>query len=307
MNNSHSSHDLERAALVALLRRGDRSWWQYAQLVELRGSALAVLAGDFDDPWAEDVGEMQLFADERVKDDEVDLEPIVGEIGGWEADGSRLLTVLDDEYPSNLRSIHDRPPFLFVRGALLPSDRRSVAVVGSRKASEQGIEKAAQIATSAGEAGYTVVSGLAKGIDSSAHRSTLESGARTVAVIGTGIRNHYPPGNEELQDEIATRCAVISQFWPDATPTKKSFPMRNAVMSGFALATIVVEASGHSGARMQARLALEHGRPVFLLRPLLVHDWAQDYSSRPGTHVVDDFDEVFGTLAELEVQALEFA
>lgn len=300
--------DIERAALIALLRRGDRYWWQCAQLVEFRGSALAVLAGDFDDPWdADSMESMTLFDDDPASEAEVDLEPIVAEIHEWESDGVRLITVLEDDYPANLRSIHDRPPFLFVRGSLSPSDQRSVAVVGTRNASQWGIEAASAISADAGEAGYTVVSGLAKGIDTAAHRAALASGARTVAVIGTGIQNYYPAENRDLQDEIAEQHAVVSQFWPDSAPTKKSFPMRNAVMSGLAQATIVVEASGRSGARMQARLALEHGRPVFLLKPLLQHDWAQEYSERSGTYVVDGFGEVLERLAELEVQELEFA
>jgi len=139
---------------------------------------------------------------------------------------------------------------------------------------------------------YTVASGLAAGIDSAAHRAALDRGGRTVAVIGTGLRRSYPAQNADLQRRIATECAVISQFWPDAPPTKRSFPMRNAVMSGFALATVVVEASHTSGARMQARLALEHGRPVFLLESLLEHEWAREYAERPGTHVVRAPEEI---------------
>ena len=132
------------------------------------------------------------------------------------------------------------------------------------------------------DARYTVVSGLAEGIDSAAHLAALDAGGRTVGVIGTGLRRAYPAKNAELQDRIASEAAVVSQFWPDAPPTKTSFPMRNVVMSGVARATVVVEASHTSGARMQARFALEHGRPVFLLESLLEHEWAQDYAERPG-------------------------
>lgn len=296
--------ELERAALVALLRRGDKYWWQYAQLVEFNGSALAVLNGDYEEPDRE-LEELTLFTDPATHA-EPDLSAICDEIAGWESDGSQFVTVLDAEYPSNLRSIHNRPPFLFVKGELVPDDQRSVAVVGTRNATAQGLEAAGRIAETAASLGFSVVSGLARGIDTKAHESALSASARTVAVIGTGLRRYYPKENHALQDEIASRCAVVSQFWPDSSPTKRSFPMRNAVMSGFALATVVVEADGRSGARMQARLALEHGRPVFLLRSLLEHAWACEYAERAGTTVVDDFDQIFTRLSALETESLEF-
>ncbi|MGI9097165.1 MAG: DNA-processing protein DprA [Solirubrobacteraceae bacterium] len=137
------------------------------------------------------------------------------------------------------------------------------------------------------------------GIDTAAHLAALESGGRTVAVIGTGLRRTYPATNVELQRRLARESAVLSQFWPDQPPTRRTFPMRNAVMSGFAQATVVVEASDTSGARMQARFALGHNRPVFLLRSLLEHEWAQEYAGLPGTTVVDTGAEVLDHLERL--------
>lgn len=132
----------------------------------------------------------------------------------------------------------------------------------------------------------------AEGIDGRAHETALGLGGRTVAVVGTGLRRTYPSAHADLARRVAESGTVISQFWPDAPPTKTSFPMRNIVMSGFALATVVIEASARSGARMQARLALEHGCRVFLHRSLLEHGWARDHAERPGTAVVDSADEV---------------
>lgn len=275
----------EAAALLALLRIAERPWSQYADLVEEAGSATAVL----DDELARAARAPALFGDE---DSGPDLAAISTEIEAWERDGLSLLTVLDPRYPENLRSVHDRPPFVFVAGRLEPRDTRSIAVVGTRSASERGLSQARAIAEHLVDTDYTVASGLAAGIDSAAHLAALYRGRRTVAVIGTGLRRSYPAQNADLQRRIATECAVISQFWPDAPPTKRSFPMRNAVMSGFALATVVVEASHTSGARMQARLALEHGRPVFLLESLLEHEWAREYAERPGTHVVRSPEEI---------------
>lgn len=278
---------LETAALIALVRRGDRAWHHYADVVESTGSALAVLRGQVPD----ELEPLTLF-ESREPAEEPDLDPIVTEIEGWRLEGMRILSVLDADYPTNLRSVHNRPPFVFVRGELRPEDDRSMAVVGTRRASSDGLQRAGLIARGLAEAGFTVVSGLAEGIDAAAHDAALVQNGRTVAVIGTGLRRAYPAKHAALQERIATEGAVLSQFWPDAPPTKTSFPMRNVVMSGLALGTVVIEASHTSGAKMQARFALEHGRPVFLLDSLLEHDWAREYAERPGAHVVERADDV---------------
>jgi DNA processing protein len=309
----------ESAALVVLLRSGKRPWQQYADVVEDAGSAIAVLTderastqtlfGDPDDP-------------DRAEDE---IAKAAAEIEQWEREGMRLLTVLDSGYPDNLRTVHDRPPLIFLAGELLPQDSRSIAVVGARNASPHGRDAAAAISAHLVSAGYTVVSGLALGIDTAAHTAALASsdgggdrgdiargdisggdisrgddgGGRTVAVIGTGLRRAYPPENAPLQRRIAQTGAVISQFWPDAPPSKRSFPMRNAVMSGLSLASVVVEASERSGSRMQARLALEHGRPVFLSSRLLDQEWARQLAERPGTHVFQTPQEITAAVERL--------
>ena len=176
--------------------------------------------------------------------------------------------MLDGDYPANLAQVFNRPPFLFVRGRLVPDDRRSVAVVGTRQPSDAGRRTTADIAAALAEAGVTVVSGLARGLDTDAHTAAVAAGGRTIAVLGSGIRHVYPPENTELARCIVRSGAVVSQFWPDAPPSRTSFPRRNVVTSGIALATLVVEASADSGARMQARLAREHGRPVFVVDAL---------------------------------------
>jgi len=280
---------LERAALVALLRRGDRSWPELTDQVELLGSARAVLEGQIDAS-----GQGALF--DTTPD--VDLESVATEIDGWAQQGMRLVTILDEDYPLYLRLVHQRPPFLFLRGKAVQEDLR-VAVVGTRRPSPEGVSHARAIAGGLAARGVTVVSGLASGIDTAAHRATLAAGGRTVAVIGTGLLRSYPAENAGLQSEIAERGLLVSQFWPDAAPSKATFPMRNAVMSGYSLATVVVEAAYRSGARMQARLALEHGRRVFLLKSLMTHEWAREYASRPNTTVVEGPEDVFRELDSL--------
>jgi DNA processing protein len=281
----------ESAALVALLQLGRRPHREYAEAVERVGSAVAVLQDELSGSGAQG----SLLPEDPA--------PLLGraaaDIEGWRLDGFRLLTVLDDAYPENLRTVHDRPPILFVAGSLTPRDARSIAVIGSRRASATGLAVASGLADAVARGGYTVVSGLAAGIDTAAHEAALSTHGRTVAVIGTGLRHCYPPENAALQRRIAIEGAVVSQFWPDAPPARKSFPLRNAVMSGLSLGTVVIEASFRSGARLQARLALAHGRPVFLWRTLLEEPWAREIARRPGVHVVDEAAQVMETIERL--------
>jgi DNA processing protein len=260
--------------------------------VEQQGSALVVLQRELGQA---DGGQSRLLADEP---DEL-IEQASADIAGWEAAGMTLLTVLDPDYPANLRTVHDRPPLLFVSGRLEQQDAHSLAVIGSRNPSTRGIEHTEAIAGHLADSGYTVASGLAAGIDATAHTTALVKSARTVAVLGTGLRHSYPPENAALQRTIANTGAVLSQFWPDAGPTRRSFPMRNAVMSGFSLGTVVVEASHRSGARVQARLALCHGRPVFLAHDLMSQQWVKELAKRPGTHVFREPREISGTVERL--------
>ncbi len=286
----------ERAAVLALIARRRTQWNRLAGAIEEEGSALALL---------ESLGEQgnpRLFAVEHV---EVTLDDLEERVIGYESEGIRLITVLDSAYPMNLRMVHDRPPALFVRGELSPGDDRSIAVVGSRKASSEGLSKAAEIVRDLSSQDYVIVSGLAAGIDTASHRAALAAGGRTIAVIGTGLRHHFPTQNAELQDRLGRESAVLSQFWPGQEARRWTFPQRNAVMSGFARATVVVEAGNKSGARMQARLAVEHGRPVFLLPSLLRHQWAQTYANeRPGTYVVETGSEIAEHLERLYADEL---
>jgi DNA processing protein len=286
----------ERAAMVALLRTGRRPWVEYAALVEELGSAGAALERELE---AEPDGQTSLIpvtplsANDLITNAKADVER-------WDDNGMRLVTFQDPDYPPNLKGVHDRPPILFIAGQLDHADARAVAVVGTRKATALGVRRATAIAEHLVDTGYTVVSGLAAGIDTAAHTAAMNRNGRTVAVIGTGLARSYPPENHAVQAQIARQYAVISQFWPDAPPTKRSFPMRNAVMSGIALASVVVEASDTSGARMQARLALAQGRPVFLLDELVeTQSWARQAATRPGTRVIHDPTEITQALERL--------
>lgn len=235
----------------------------------------------------------------------------------WLKAGLSLTTVLDDDYPLNLRTISNLPPFLFYRGQLRADDAFSVAVVGTRQPTDRGIIEARKMASLLADRNVTVLSGLALGIDTAAHKATLDAKGRTIAVLGSGLFNVYPRENSDLADRIATSGAVVSQFWPDAPPAKYNFPRRNVVTSGLGQGTVVIEASATSGAKMQARLALEHGKRVFILHSLVeTHAWAQGYIKRGAIDVLTA-DDVVGRLRSVDsvrsastqqrMLALEFA
>jgi DNA processing protein len=286
----------DQAALVAWLRRPKVVWSTVTERLEEYGSVRAAAAVDAP-------AQGSLF-DVTPLDD---VERAAVDLERWERAGIRMISVLDPEYPSNLRMIHQRPPVLFLRGATDERDTTSVAVVGTRQASPRGIAQARELAAGLSARDIPVISGLAAGIDTAAHTAALTAGGRTVAVIGTGIDRAYPAQNAKMQGQIAAKGLVISQFLPGSPPTKTSFPMRNAVMSGYALATVVVEAAYRSGARMQARLALQHGRHVFLMRSLLEHDWARTYAQRPGVTVVGNAGDVFQGLQRLAAESADSA
>jgi DNA processing protein len=179
------------------------------------------------------------------------------------AEGVRILVEGDDDYPGLLGRIHDPPGVLFVRGSVEPCDALAVAIVGARHATAYGRRIAHQLAGGLARAGYTVVSGLARGIDAAAHRGALEAGGRTIAVLGSGVLQIYPPEHAELAAEVIRQGAVVSEAPPQAFPQRGSFPCRNRIVSGLSLGTVVVEAADRSGALITARLAGEQGREVF--------------------------------------------
>jgi len=166
-------------------------------------------------------------------------------------------------YPGLLARIDDPPSLLFVRGAILPADALAVAVVGARHATPYGLKVAEQLGGSLARAGYTVVSGLARGIDAAAHRGALAAGGRTIAVLGTGVLNVYPPEHADLALDVITSGALVSEAPPLALAHAGAFPQRNRIVSGLCLGTVVVEACDRSGALITARLAGEQGREVF--------------------------------------------
>lgn len=176
-----------------------------------------------------------------------------------------LLTLDDDNYPPLLRNIHDPPFLLYVRGEILPQDQRAIGIVGSRRCTHYGREAARKLSFQLAHAGLTVISGLARGIDTAAHEAALAAEGRTIAVLGSGVGNVYPPENQALADRIIANGngAVISEFPVLYVPDRQSFPLRNRIVSGMSEGLLVAEAPTRSGSLITANQALEQGRSVY--------------------------------------------
>ena len=289
----------EQAAVLALVRASPGEWYQTADVISEAGSAVRLLGGE---PVIMPAERRQYARELVSRVSPADVSQAQTLIERVTSQGVRLITVLDEDYPENLKLIFNRPPFIWVRGELEPRNLRAIAVVGTRQATEEGRAAAARLARGLAQARVIVLSGLARGIDTAAQAATIEAGGRTVAVMGTGILAPvYPAENGELAERIVgTGGAIVSQFWPQAPPRKANFPRRNVVMSGMSAGTVVVEAAATSGAKMQARLALEHGKRLFLPQPLVAsQDWARRYATRRGVTVVGDLDDILDELVKV--------
>lgn len=204
----------------------------------------------------------------------------------------------DPGYPPLLASIYDPPPVLWVRGARDAPTALAVALVGARRASHAALAVAAELGFGLARAGVTVVSGLARGVDSAAHRGALDGGGSTVAVLGCGADRVYPPEHTELACAIAAAGAVVSEFPPGTPPRREHFPRRNRVISGLALATVVVEAGEGSGSLVTARCALEQGREVMAVpgSPVGGRNRGAHALIRDGAKLVEGVDDILEEL-----------
>jgi DNA processing protein len=188
---------------------------------------------------------------------------LAGELKRIAEFGCHVLISSDENYPALLREIYDPPIVLYVKGELTAKDKNAVALVGSRQTTHYGLEVARKLAYQLAYVGVTVVSGGARGIDTAAHQGALSAKGRTIAVLGTGINLVFPPENAELYERIAESGAVITQFPFNRPADKQSFPIRNRIVAGMTLGTVVVEANATSGALITANMAVEAGRQVF--------------------------------------------
>ncbi|ETW97526.1 MAG: hypothetical protein ETSY1_22325 [Candidatus Entotheonella factor] len=211
-----------------------------------------------------------------------------------------LLTLADAAYPLALRWIADPPAVLYMRGQLTPSHQLAVAVIGSRKPNAYGKMSAQRFSQTLAEYGYTVVSGLARGIDSLAHQGALQAGGQTLAVLGSGINMVYPPENQRLYNQICDQGAVLSEFPLHTKPDRWNFPRRNRIISGLSLGTLVIEAAASSGSLHTARHALDQGREVFAVPGRIDDPNSRGTNGliKKGAKLVETIDDILDELPE---------
>ena len=249
-----------REALVALNMIDHVGPVRVRQLLEFFGEASAILKASLS----------QLLKVRGIGEDTAES------IAGWEGNidlgaelkrsqefGCHILIQTDEEYPDLLRQIYDPPIVLYVKGQITPKDKNAVAMVGSRQTTHYGLEVARKLAYQLAYVGVTVVSGGARGIDTAAHQGALTAKGRTIAVLGTGINIVFPSENAELFERIAAHGAVVTQFPFNRAADKQTFPIRNRIVAGMTLGTVVVEAHLTSGAMITSNFATEYGRQVF--------------------------------------------
>jgi DNA processing protein len=226
---------------------------------------------------------------------------VAAELERCRAGGVSVLVESGGDYPEILRKIPDPPGVLFVRGQLEASDGLAVAIVGTRHATQYGVTQAERLAAGLARAGYTIVSGLARGIDAVAHRAALAAGGRTLAVLGSGVLNIYPPEHEQLAADVIARGAVISENPPLSPPLAGAFPQRNRIVTGLSLGVIVVEAADRSGALISARHATEQGREVFAVPGRVDSRMSRGCHKliRDGAKLVETVDDVLEELGPL--------
>lgn len=215
--------------------------------------------------------------------------------------GIDVLTEASDDYPRPLRKIHDPPGVLFRRGEPNAQDELAVAIVGTRHATRYGIAQAERLAASLARTGFTVVSGLARGIDAAAHRGALAAGGRTIAVLASGLLEIYPPEHQKLADEVAAGGYIVSESPPRMIPLSGAFPQRNRIISGLSVGTIVVEAAERSGALITARHAYEQGREVFAVPGPIDRRLSRGCHAliKDGAKLVESIDDVLAELGPL--------
>ena len=223
-----------------------------------------------------------------------------------EEHGASIVTFADPAYPPLLKHIHDPPPLLYVKGTLETADRNAVSIVGSRRATHYGKTVAKKLAGDLARMGITVVSGLAYGVDAAAHRGALEAGGRTIAVLGCGVDVVYPRANSKIHKSIPDSGALISEFPMGARPDAGHFPMRNRIVSGLSLGTLVIEAPRKSGALITARLAMEQNREVFAVPGNIFSPYGEGchLMIKDGAKLVENVYDIIGEI-EVGLEGLE--
>lgn len=226
------------------------------------------------------------------------------ECGRLQVSQVRLVMFTADDYPKSLFEIPDPPPFLYVRGELRSSEP-AIAIVGSRRATSYGLLTTGRLAEALANHGVTVVSGMARGVDTAAHKGCLQAGGRTVGVLGCGIDKVYPPENRKLFDEMAEKGCLVSEFPLGTLPLAENFPRRNRIISGLSQGVLVVEAAEKSGSLITAQYALEHGRDVYAVPGNITFATSRGTNRliKQGAKLVDCVEDILEELPGFGVQS----
>ena len=220
--------------------------------------------------------------------------------------GAELIPVTDARYPPQLKEIFDPPPLLYVRGRVELLSSLMLAVVGTRRPTPYGMAAAERLARDLSSAGLTIVSGMARGIDTAAHRAALDSPAGTVAVFGCGVDELYPVENRKLAKEIADKGLIVSEFPMGTPPYPQNFPVRNRIVSGMSAGVLVVEGGEYSGSAITAKLAAEHNREIFAVPGNITSkmSWGPNLLIKQGAKLVQEWNDVVGELAPADRRRL---
>lgn len=213
--------------------------------------------------------------------------------------GIRLIPITHPDYPQNLKALSTPPPLLYTKGTLVPEDRFTIGVVGSRRNSSYGRRICEEIVSELAKKGITIASGMARGVDSLAHLFAIKNGGRTLAVLGNGLSICYPPENKDLMEQIATQGAVISEYPMGTQPFRKNFPERNEIIAGLSLGVLVVEANQRSGSLITAQAALEENRSVYAVPGNIFEKTSQGTNDliRQGAQIVRSADDIIEDLS----------
>lgn len=295
-------HDDDFAASAAARQR--KFWVGFGQTAYIGPNRLRKLIdhfGDVEHAWNASERELQDVLDERSVESLLRSRAkfsLDREMERIERAGIEVVTIADEHYPRLLAMIPSPPPVLYVRGELRSEDDLAVSIVGTRRSTSYGREVTHRIATGLAEAGITIVSGLARGIDGVAHQSAIRAGGRTFAVLGSGVDVIYPAEHEGLADQIVQNGALISDYAPGRKPDAPNFPARNRIISGLSIGVVVVEAPNRSGALITVDFAADQGREVFVVPGSVLSDNSAGCHRllRDGARIVTSADDVLDDL-----------
>lgn len=276
----------------------------YQRLLEKFGNATAILNASRSDLGYFDFLKPDTLAQLTTARNRLDPTHIV-EL--CEQDNIDVLSIREERYPAQLRTISDPPPILYVKGTLLPSASFSIAVIGTRRNTQYGERQTERLTSALVQNGFTIISGLALGIDGIAHRAALKTGGRTVAVLGSGLHRIYPPEHKPLAQKIVESGGCVMSEYPPLHPSAKwTFPQRNRIVSGLSLGVLVIEAPLRSGAMISARLAGEQGRDIFAVPGSIESSASSGCNQliRDGAYLTESVDDILDVLGPMRQSVL---